>query len=496
MNYKKVCIIGGGLSGSVLAKYLLENTSFQIVVIDIDDIDKKYDLNIAPNNLYPFKNFEEDFITFAYGFGGSSNYWHGVLTDLDDLDLERIKKKCGSLDWITKEIGKTGLKLVPQLRFLNHIDKNKFRLLPLPEYLFENWEDKFFLVPKKPIRGRKVLKDLVKKYTNRIKLINNSIAIRLIFKEENNIKEINKIEINKNGEFKNIKADFFVCTLGALETPRLLLQSFPKEEFINKFAGKGLMDHPSAAFAEIKYKKKFRSNFFHSLMRSSYLRKGYKPRELINNRNPSLGLIAENKSLKNTLKNLYKNIFSGEEKTINNRFINPTLNLAAPSIHYLQRKLGLGIITKNYNIIYHHECLISDGGSVSLKKSKDKYGRLNTRLIYPSLDSFYENIDRISFNIKNLNNQILISKILLKKHSTISPIPGSHYSGTCRISDDPQNGICDINLKVHNFSNLFICDPSVIPIIGNSNLGLSIIRMASFLSSRLKEYISMGIIKQ
>lgn len=486
--HKKICIVGGGLSGSVLAKYLLEKTKFEIHVIDVDNINKKYNSNFSLNDRFPFKNFSENLITFAYGFGGSSNYWHGVLTDLDKIDLFRIKNQCGSLDWIKKSIGVTGNNLLPELNNLFKINKNQLRTLPLPEYLNKYWDDKFFLVPKKPLRGRKVLEELLIKYKKRLTLSNDSVAIKLILSKDKNSKKIEKIQINSKGEFKYIEADFFICSLGALETPRLIMQSFPKEGFIQKFAGKGLMDHPSAIFAEIKYAKKIKSPIsLPTLMNSSFIRKGYKPKKLINDRNPSLGLIPANKSIKESIINLSKNIFSSEEKSILTRFIEPSKNLAAPSIHYLQSKLGFGVNTKEYNIIYHHESLISDGGYIKLANTKDNYGRYNCVFEYPSLDFFYETIDHIGYELQKLSNNNIISNLIIKKHQDIHPIPGSHYSGTCRISSNSNNGVCDNNLKVHNFSNLFICDPSVIPVIGNANLGLSIVRMASFLSSKFEE---------
>ena len=114
--------------------------------------------------LYGTVYFSENLITFAYGFGGSSNYWHGVLTDLDKIDLHRIKDQCGSLDWIKKSVEDTGNNLFPELKHLFKINKKNLRTLPLPEYLNKYWDEKFFLVPKKPFRGRKVLEELLMKY--------------------------------------------------------------------------------------------------------------------------------------------------------------------------------------------------------------------------------------------------------------------------------------------------------------------------------------------
>jgi choline dehydrogenase-like flavoprotein len=62
----------------------------------------------------------------------------------------------------------------------------------------------------------------------------------------------------------------------------------------------------------------------------------------------------------------------------------------------------------------------------------------------------------------------------------------AHHSGTARISQSPENGVCDMNLKVHAFSNVYICDGSAIPASGYSNTGLTIAALAVRLADHLK----------
>ena len=48
------------------------------------------------------------------------------------------------------------------------------------------------------------------------------------------------------------------------------------------------------------------------------------------------------------------------------------------------------------------------------------------------------------------------------------------------------DGICDMNLKVYAFSNVYICDGSAIPASGYSNTGLTIAALAVRLADHLK----------
>ena len=66
---------------------------------------------------------------------------------------------------------------------------------------------------------------------------------------------------------------------------------------------------------------------------------------------------------------------------------------------------------------------------------------------------------------------------------------GAHFSGTCRLGSEKSNSVVDKNLKYHSLENLFICDASVIPKIGNSNLSLTIACFALRLSGYLDKKI-------
>ena len=64
--------------------------------------------------------------------------------------------------------------------------------------------------------------------------------------------------------------------------------------------------------------------------------------------------------------------------------------------------------------------------------------------------------------------------------------PGIHYAGTCRMSQDPREGVVDPNLQSHDHENLYIADASAMPDMSEKNLTLTVMALAN----RLAEFIA------
>jgi hypothetical protein len=61
----------------------------------------------------------------------------------------------------------------------------------------------------------------------------------------------------------------------------------------------------------------------------------------------------------------------------------------------------------------------------------------------------------------------------------------AHHSGTCRISPDTETGVVDEDLRVHGTKHIYVCDGSVLPSTGASNTGLTIAAFAHRLTELL-----------
>ena len=62
----------------------------------------------------------------------------------------------------------------------------------------------------------------------------------------------------------------------------------------------------------------------------------------------------------------------------------------------------------------------------------------------------------------------------------------AHHSGTCRISPDADTGVVDQDLRVHGTQHVYVCDGSVLPSTGASNTGLTIAALAHRLAESLR----------
>ncbi len=63
----------------------------------------------------------------------------------------------------------------------------------------------------------------------------------------------------------------------------------------------------------------------------------------------------------------------------------------------------------------------------------------------------------------------------------------AHHSGTARMSDSPDTGVCDRDARVHGMANLFVADGSLIPASGIANTGLTIAALAVRLADHIKQ---------
>ena len=62
----------------------------------------------------------------------------------------------------------------------------------------------------------------------------------------------------------------------------------------------------------------------------------------------------------------------------------------------------------------------------------------------------------------------------------------AHHSGTARMSETAESGVCDQNARVHGVENVYVADGSLVPASGIANTGLTIAALALRLSSHLR----------
>ena len=142
------------MAGTVIALELQKKSDDEIILLDCDSLTQSFDHNL--NLEKRFNQKVEDLQTTGYGYGGSSNLWHGVLTDLDKEDYLYINKVSGrdihselhsNHKYLKKYFGET------------HFNANsRKKTNQLKNYLvFSTLLEKIYTVQSYPTRFRKLL---------------------------------------------------------------------------------------------------------------------------------------------------------------------------------------------------------------------------------------------------------------------------------------------------------------------------------------------------
>lgn len=476
---KKICILGGGAGGGILALELLKKCDAKIYIVDVDTNDnqfkKKKGLKIK------FLSNINHHNKIIHGIGGGSNAWHGIITNLDKQDLNLIDNSVNyKISHSINSNWKNLLRYFPKVNELFKKTKQNFNhsLINKGHFILKKYLVNIF-----PLRVKKLLIRELKKNRN-LKFIDNSVAIKLNTDQNGNVKSVDCIKKNKN---YFIKADIFILSMGAVENPRILAQSFKNTKYYNNSIGKNLLDHPFSFIGKIINKKKivYKSNGYSSIFKKITLRYGFvnyfskksdgKNHSIFVRPSNTRKILINRKILnrflykKSNLKSLFKIFKSGA--------------LLKTCLGIFCEKFGIGYYTNIFDISMQFEMTYKDKSFVTLSNYKDCYGRLIPIVNYKIPKRFYMDISNMQNKIKcSLNEDATLTKF---KKSNIIFESGAHYSGTCKIGSNNNRSVVDKNLKYHKLNNLYICDASIFPWIGNANLFLTI----SLFSIRLSKYL-------
>lgn len=474
---KKICILGTGVSGSILASELSKRHC--ITVVDCDSLDSPFDKDLNLKKCVDSDLKKQK--TTGYGFGGTTNLWHGVLTCLEEEDIQIIDKMTGSC--ISCDFNQYAQRLeryFGNLSFLRSKNIGGSKLEPFLSLNLLNVKRYVHMV--RPARFRKIIKRL----RGRVNAVECSVAVSL--NVDNNSDTIKSVRVSQNGKQRDIFADIFIVATGGLESPRLLLQSFENSKHSNSMIGKGLMDHPHMTIGNLTIPKYIfytqhgtRSMLFSNSSRIGYtIPKDYRHSKDYNHSiyvRPSL--VKDIDTVRCDIKSLVGERLS--LKTFFKMLSRPSLLLSAFVL--LSERFGFGMYTNTFNIHMHLEQSVDGKSSVTLSRGVDQHGRRIPKVYRDFSDDIFRSVLNMQKLLENLTvHPGVFDSTTVEKCSLDS---GAHFSGTCRLGTDKSRSVVDKNLKYHSVENLFICDASVIPKTGNSNLSLTIASFALRLSDHL-----------
>ena len=482
---RKICILGSGISGSILASELSKKN--HVTVIDCDSLDKPFNTNFDLTKITDV-NLERESVV-GYGFGGTTNLWHGVLTSLDSEDMkvmDELTQTC-----VSCELDKFSDKLEKYFGKLSFLKQGELKFNKLSDFIsFKSLKPKRYVHMVRPARFRKIITLL--KMREKIDTIENAVAISLHVNNASNA--VKHVEVMQNNKIIHVSADIFIVAMGGLESPRILLQSFEGSNHHNSITGTGLMDHPHVTIGSLVIPRRifYTQHGTQSALFSNSSRVGYTiPSKYRRSKEYNHSIYIRPSLIKNIdlVRNDIKTLVSNKPSFQLFLRILTNSSLLLSAFVLLSERFGFGVYTNRFNIHMHLEQNTKGLSSVSLSCNKDQYGRRIPEIYRDfSVDLFKDIVHTQEF-LKNITIYPgAFSSATFEKNRFES---GAHFSGTCRLGGKNNDSVVDKNLKYHSLENLFICDASIIPKIGNSNLSLTIACFAL----RLSDYLNRKVIR-
>jgi choline dehydrogenase-like flavoprotein len=271
----------------------------------------------------------------------------------------------------------------------------------------------------------------------------------------------------QTGEIRQVRAKAYILAAGALETPRILLNSAGAScpsGLANRsgLVGRGLLDNPKVLLTT-------------SLWKLWGSRASYDP-----GYGDHLLLLARAK------------LRDGATFPCMGQLVHqlPAIPLY---LEYLRkfpqrlRPLLAKMLYRSYvTLAFFAPAAPEPGNRLVLSSRQDRYG-------VPQVDVRYQESEP-ELAMKEV--MLALGRKLLRKASATlifgeaaQPGLGIHYAGTCRMSASAGAGVVDVNLRTFDHPNLFICDGSVIPALPEKHLTLTIMALAH----RLGEHLAMAL---
>jgi len=298
------------------------------------------------------------------------------------------------------------------------------------------------------------------------RLLDECEVIRL----ESTRSDVSSIVCMHRGRELTLRARKYVIAAGALETPRLLLNSassiWPNGlANDNNLVGKNLMRHYIDLYAlfcgeRVKRNSRVKELAFNDL----YLRDGKKLGSV-----QSFGFLPPEAMLAEQI--------ARDLREESGRLPAAAFNLVKPIARFALKQL----FSRALILATTLEDLPYEQNRVMLSNQTDRQGRKRLQIKYTVRDNEQVRINTFRQEMKTILKPYRY--MLLKQAENNQRI--AHVCGTCRFGLNPQTSVCDANNKVHALDNLYISDSSVFPSSGGINPSLTIAALSLRLAHHL-----------
>ncbi|WP_229463769.1 GMC oxidoreductase [Massilia sp. 9I] len=337
-----------------------------------------------------------------------------------------------------------------------------------------------------PFRGKTLLRQWCAQ--GRARCVYNCVA--LCMHEQNGRARL--LSVASAGKRFSISAEFFIIAAGALETPRLLLNSLPSSSRLQTampwWLGRNLIDHPVGYLSQARYKRKLArssapAGVLHGMQldmevqmelglpnHTAFLRPGFSRRPVPNRAIMAfLGIRGPRDLALSHLASLVRHPY------ILWRIASQKLRLPA------RRPYG--------DLFFMTEQLPNPDSRVSLSDTRsDQSGfplaQVDWRLGEQDL-ALFERFHQLAVNAMRAYPDVETIRVDAQSIWTASVCSGAHHLGTARMAAVEADGVVDPDLRLFGFDNVWIGDGSVFPTAGSANPSLTICALSHRLGTHL-----------
>lgn len=314
--------------------------------------------------------------------------------------------------------------------------------------------------------------------------------------EKNSIKSIEVIDFEKNR--LHIPVQNLIIAAGGIESNRILL-SYPELCGLYKnhgLVGKGFMDHPCLDIGEVITKNGFRlqqyfnTHLYGKTKTSIRLSLSKIQQQKKQSLNGSVSLFFE---LDPSL-DIYLKI-----KGLKQRWSNGTLYAMLRNISKLSKSL-YAYFVKSFiykpgaraiiSLMIEQESIPSS--YIALADELDDLGQKKVNVNWDISFATWKTVITITDKLKNELERLNFGKVKYDENITfenkewiklLSDV--NHHMGGCRMSDVPEKGIVNSDLKIWGINNAYIASTAVFPTASHSNPTLTLLALCQRLSAHL-----------
>jgi choline dehydrogenase-like flavoprotein len=495
----EICIVGTGMGAVSVAKRLI-SAGRRVIFIETGPLTNSRRDSAAVH----IENIGRPFgiaVNRGLEVGGGTAFWHGICAPLDEEDfLER--------PWITYSgwpIQRRDLApwyaAAEEFLFGKPSDAPGVVALgssfPLPSNIFDA---KSYSYRSSPFRA----KDLLQKWctSGMAECVYNSTALQL--RHEHG--KAHSLMVGSGNRCFSVTANEFVIAAGALETPRLLLNSLRggsvSEAPVSWWLGRNLIDHPVGYLSQVRFHQPFADEsgmkdktsmdlkvFPGLVLKSSVQRKHQLPNHTVFFRKGVSSSPVPNRAVMS---------FLGVRGTRDVRLTHLASLARHPYIVWriANQKLGLRMRSHYGDMFFMTEQLPNPNSQVSLSEhQRDKFGFRIARVAWRLNDQDIEKFaDYHALLIGSLRAHSGVRGLrvdsLNSGNDTLAS--GAHHLGTARMATTIKDGVVDRDLKVFGFDNIWISDGSVFPTAGSVNPSLTICALGHRLGAHLVSHRLLG----